>query len=83
MQRRKKHGFLALLAVILIFMMTVPGTVPGALAASVPEAGESSIEGVTMNPESASETEVYPLYTAQNPGSYGIIRICPEGILNT
>ena len=57
MQRRKKHGFLALLAVILIFMMTVPGTVPGALAASVPEAGESSIEGVTMNPESASETE--------------------------
>ena len=33
--------------------------------------------------ESASETEVYPLYTAQNPGSYGIIRICPEGILNT
>ena len=54
MQRRKKHGFLALLAVILIFMMTVPGTVPGALAASVPEAGESSIEGVTMNPESAS-----------------------------
>ena len=57
MQRRKKHVFLALLAVILIFMMTVPGTVPGALAASVPEAGESSIEGVTMNPESASETE--------------------------
>lgn len=33
--------------------------------------------------ESASETEVYPMFMAQNPGSYGIIRICPEGILNT
>ena len=33
--------------------------------------------------QGASETEVYPMFTAQNPGSYGIIRICPEGILNT
>ena len=33
--------------------------------------------------ESASEEEVYPMFMAQNPGSYGIIRICPEGILNT
>ena len=33
--------------------------------------------------ESASDTEVYPMFMAQNPGSYGIIRICPEGILNT
>ena len=33
--------------------------------------------------ESASEEEVYPMFMAQNPGSYGIIRICPEGIQNT
>ena len=31
----------------------------------------------------ASETEVYPVFMAQNPASYGIIRICPEGIQNT
>ena len=33
--------------------------------------------------ERASETEVYPVFMAQNPASYGIIRICPEGIQNT
>ncbi len=33
--------------------------------------------------ENASDTGVFPMFMAQNPGSYGIIRICPEGILNT
>ena len=33
--------------------------------------------------ERASETEVYPVFMAQNPASYGVIRICPEGIQNT
>ena len=33
--------------------------------------------------EKASETDVYSMYTDQNPGSYGVIRICAESIMST
>ena len=33
--------------------------------------------------QGASEEAVYPVFMSQNPASYGVIRICPEGIVNT
>ncbi|MCR4792011.1 MAG: DUF58 domain-containing protein [Lachnospiraceae bacterium] len=42
--------------------------------------GESLYEIMRME---AAEADVYEMYRAQNPGSYGVIRICEESIIST
>lgn len=63
MRRMKKYGILAVIAVLLIFTITVPG----ALAASVPEAGDPASEGATTDPERAAEAE-----PSGKPGENGL-----------